>query len=182
MEQNLPIVAKKIWKMVQVIYFMLRKGISKGKLLSALNAMMRRGKIAGREAIHSLVSHHHTAASGRRDYEFTCGGSPSHRAFHLPFSLHRRRNSGGHPPAPISEEELMAAAVEMAVSAAASPALPGFGPSPMVRRLRVTDSPFPLGGVEEENCHVDEAAEEFIMKFYRDLRHQNSVACLSYYS
>ncbi|GER45008.1 Avr9/Cf-9 rapidly elicited protein 146 [Striga asiatica] len=157
MEQNLAMVAKKIWKLAQAIYFMLRKGFSKGKLLSAVNTMMRRGKVAGKEAIQNLIfhhHHHHAAAAGRRDYEFTCGG----------------RNSGGRP---LSEADLMEAAVVMAASAAASPALPGFGRSPLVRRLRVTDSPFPLRDVEE-SCHVDEAAEEFIMKFYRDLRHQNS--------
>ncbi|KAL8056135.1 hypothetical protein ABFX02_04G099700 [Erythranthe guttata] len=155
MEQNVPIVAKKIWKMVRVIYYMLRKEISKGKLFADLNMMMKRGKIAGKSAIKNLMlnhHHHHHAASpstsGRRshDYEFSC-------------------------------MDLMAAAVEMVNSAAAaSPVLPGFGPSPNVRKLRVTDSPFPLRDDVDEDCHVDEAAEVFIMNFYKDLRLQNSKA------
>lgn len=68
-------------------------------------------------------------------------------------------------------------ALEMLHSETASPALPGFGKSPMVRQLRITDSPFPLRDVEEDS-HVDEAAEEFISKFYKDLRRQNEVAAL----
>ncbi|KAI3463307.1 hypothetical protein Pfo_019970 [Paulownia fortunei] len=184
MEQNLPIVAKKIWKIVQVVYFMLRKGISKGKLLAALNMMMKRGKIAGKEAIQNLMFHHH-AASGRgfhdsnlafpyplNEYEFSCSNSPAYPIFHL----NKRKRSRAPPP---TEEVLMAAAMEMINSAAASPALPGFGPSPMVRQLRVTDSPFPLRDMEVDS-HVDEAAEDFIMKFYKDLRQQNSMAYLGY--
>lgn len=48
--------------------------------------------------------------------------------------------------------------------------LPGFGRSPMVRQLRVTDSPFPLK--DDGDAHsglVDKAAEEFIKNFYKDL-------------
>ncbi|EYU24717.1 hypothetical protein ABFS82_04G099200 [Erythranthe guttata] len=178
MEQNVPIVAKKIWKMVRVIYYMLRKEISKGKLFADLNMMMKRGKIAGKSAIKNLMlnhHHHHAAASpstsGRRshDYEFSC--SSNSPAAYYP---KKRRHSKSAQP---SEEDLMAAAVEMVNSAAAaSPVLPGFGPSPNVRKLRVTDSPFPLRDDVDEDCHVDEAAEVFIMNFYKDLRLQNSKA------
>lgn len=60
--------------------------------------------------------------------------------------------------------------------------LPGFGngKSPMGRQLRVTDSPFPLkngkGDAEEleEDVKVSKAAEEFIKKFYTNLRMQKS--------
>lgn len=64
-------------------------------------------------------------------------------------------------------------ALEMIQSETASPALPGFGRTPMVRQLRVTDSPFPLRDVEG-NSHVDEKADEFISRFYRDLRREAS--------
>ncbi|KAL1559105.1 hypothetical protein AAHA92_09486 [Salvia divinorum] len=162
MEQNLPIIAKKLLKIVKVIYSL------------HLSMLMKRGKIAGKAAIHSLISHHHPASTSERrlEYEFSCGKTPVHRGFHIPFHLNKRKQC--RP----TEEELMEAAVEMFHSAAASPALPGFGPSPMVRQLRITDSPFPLRDDEEDN-HVDEAAEEFITRFYKDLRQQNSV---SYYS
>ncbi|KAL7114123.1 hypothetical protein ACP275_04G100300 [Erythranthe tilingii] len=172
MEQNVPIVAKKIWKMVRVIYFMLRKEISKGKLFADLNMMMKRGKIAGKAAIKNLMLHHHHAAtpstSGCRSHDYEYFSCSSHSP------PKKRRNSKSAQP---SEEDLMAAAVEMMNSAAAaSPVLPGFGPSPNVRQLRVTDSPFPLRDDVDEDCHVDEAAEVFIMNFYKDLRLQNSKA------
>lgn len=58
--------------------------------------------------------------------------------------------------------------------------LPGFGKSPMVRQLRITDSPFPLK--DEGDSQVDKAAEEFIKKFYKDLKLQkNSTAFESPY-
>ncbi|KAI3455479.1 hypothetical protein Pfo_012142 [Paulownia fortunei] len=194
MEQNLPIIAKKFWNIVRVLYFMLRKGISKGKLFADLSMMMKRGKIASKAAIHNLMFHHHSTAaaastSGRRshdrhlsfpvpiyEYEFSCSNTPAHPTFHLPFHLNKRKHS--HAPPPI-DADLVAAALEMIRSAAASPVLPGFGPSPMVRQLRITDSPFPLRDIEEDN-HVDEAAEEFIMKFYKDLKRQNAMAYLGY--
>jgi hypothetical protein len=55
----------------------------------------------------------------------------------------------------------------------ASPALPGFGRSPMVRQLRVTDSPFPLQNDDEKDNQVDKAAEDFINRFYSQLRKQD---------
>ncbi|GER52112.1 Avr9/Cf-9 rapidly elicited protein 146 [Striga asiatica] len=196
MEQNLPIVAKKFWNIVRVIYFMVRKGIiSKGKLLADLNALMKRGKIAGKAAVHALVFQHHRrfaavvgGADGDRrlsfpdadrpgEYEFSCSSTPH---FGLPFNLGRRVRGQGKA-APTIDGELAAAVLEMIESAAASPALPGFGRTPAVRQLRITDSPFPASWDAEgegSNYPVDEAAEEFIMRFYRDLRRQNDVARL----
>jgi len=55
----------------------------------------------------------------------------------------------------------------------ASPALPGFGRSPMARQLRVTDSPFPLREDDEKDNQVDKAAEDFINRFYSQLRKQD---------
>ncbi|GFP85659.1 hypothetical protein PHJA_000709600 [Phtheirospermum japonicum] len=162
MEQNLPLITKKIWKIIRVVYFMLRKGISKGKLLADLTSLMKRGKIAGKAAIQNLMFHHHPVA-GRpaggppNAYEFSCSNSP------IVFGhfTSKRKNSGAATPP-----------FDFATVAAAL-ALPGFGPSPMVRQLRITDSPYPLRDLEEDN-HVDEAAEEFIMKFYKDLKKQNA--------
>ncbi|KAI3671590.1 hypothetical protein L1987_52001 [Smallanthus sonchifolius] len=63
-------------------------------------------------------------------------------------------------------------AMEMIHSDTTSPAWTGFGRSPVVRQLRVTDSPFPFCNVDEDN-HVDEAAEQFIIRFYNDLQRKN---------
>ncbi|KAI5651245.1 hypothetical protein M9H77_37250 [Catharanthus roseus] len=209
MEQNLPIIAKKFWHMVRVVFFMLRKGISKGKLMIDLNMLMKRGKIAGK-ALQNLMFHHShnwvasaaaaaASTSHRRPhggglppdaapvneyYEFSCSNSPAVNfpSFHLPFLLskkskHHNHNIFSSNHAPPTEEDLTAVlkALEMMHSETTSPALPGFGRSPMVRQLRITDSPFPLKDVEEDS-HVDEAAEEFIKKFYKDLRRQNGMS------
>jgi hypothetical protein len=43
----------------------------------------------------------------------------------------------------------------------------------MVRQLRVTDSPFPLQNDDEKDNQVDKAAEDFINRFYSQLRKQD---------
>ncbi|EPS69755.1 hypothetical protein M569_05009, partial [Genlisea aurea] len=178
MEQNLPIVAKKFWSTVRALYVMLRKGISKHRLVSDLSAFLKRGKIAGKlAALNNFLFHHHHHGHSRRrlpvpppppeDYEFSCSNTPAH----FPYFIQHLKARGNH--APPLDFGLMADALEIFHSATASPALPGFGPSPAVRQLRISDSPFPLRGGDGDD-HVDEAAEEFISRFYRDLERQSS--------
>ncbi|XP_019193196.1 PREDICTED: uncharacterized protein LOC109187463 [Ipomoea nil] len=184
---NFPVVAKKFWSVVRTALLMLRKGIiSKTKLMLDINLVLKRGKIAGKTAIHNLMLFHlssssSTAAALRRssytathpnEYEFSCNDSP---AYQLPFSLHKKSK---HHHAPPTYEDILAAnavvkALEILHSETASPALPGFGRTPVVRQLRITDSPFPIREVDE-NDHVDEAAEAFISKFYKTLRRQSA--------
>ena len=154
-----------------------------------LNMMMKRGKIAGK-AISNLMFHHHhhhpdrhVSFSAPREYEFSCSNTPNY-AFHI---NNKRRNhhhshffTCAHAPATLDDDvatvnAVKALVLEMLNNEAvveASPALPGFGRSPMVRQLRITDSPFPLRDIDEDS-HVDKAAEEFIQKFYKELRQQN---------
>ncbi|MCD7452201.1 hypothetical protein HAX54_015482 [Datura stramonium] len=186
MDQKLPVIAKKFWKIVRVAYFMLRKELSsKRKLMLDLNLLMKRGKIAGKAVFQNLSFHGHYNNQGNRSlskefYEFSCSNSP---AFHLPFNLNKRINKQNHHAIPAIEHDdvpVMNAAVwkalEMLQSETASPALPGFGRTPTVRQLRVTDSPFPLRDADEGDIisHVDEKADEFISRFYRDLRREAS--------
>ncbi|KAG6415794.1 hypothetical protein SASPL_123212 [Salvia splendens] len=103
------------------------------------------------------------------------GKIASKAAIHNLMFHHSRRRSS-HPA---FDSDTMA---EIFSSAVASPALPWFGPSPLVRQLRITDSPFPVTDAEAEaDNFVDEAAEEFIAKFYDDLKRQNSSMFLEYY-
>ncbi|PHT79381.1 hypothetical protein T459_17433 [Capsicum annuum] len=187
MDQKLPVLAKKFWKVVRVAYFMLKKGLSsKRKLMFDLNLLMKRGKIAGKTAIQNLMFHDHNNTQGQHSsskeyYEFNCSNNP---AFHLPFNLNKRINKHSDNEHVIEEHDdvsMMNAAVlkalEMLQSETASPALPGFGRTPTVRQLRITDSPFPLrDGADEGDMmsHVDEKADEFISRFYRDLRKEAS--------
>ncbi|KAH0666480.1 hypothetical protein KY285_027686 [Solanum tuberosum] len=183
MDQKLPVVAKKFYKIVRVAYFMLRKGLSsKRKLMFDLNLLMKRGKIAGKAVFqnlmfqgHNNINHGHQSSS-KEYYEFSCSNSP---AFHLPFHINKRINK--HNQTEHDDVSMMNAAVlkalEMLQSETASPALPGFGRTPTVRQLRITDSPFPLTSDTDNGemiNHVDEKADEFISRFYRDLRREAS--------
>ncbi|KAL4583840.1 hypothetical protein LXL04_008425 [Taraxacum kok-saghyz] len=193
MEQNPKVLAKNVWSLVRVAYFMLRKGVSKRKLLLDLNMMIKRGKIAGK-ALQNLMFHHHHMnreffTTNHRshhlsfpspppgEYEFSCSNSPATSNSH--FSIFKNHHSNSKP----SEENLdmmavnaVLQAMEMIQSENSSPALPGFGSTPVVRQLRVTDSPFPLSSTVEEDNQVNEAADHFISRFYKELRLQNSKA------
>ncbi|KAH7565301.1 hypothetical protein ACOSP7_020387 [Xanthoceras sorbifolium] len=198
MEQNLQVIPKRIWSIARAVFFMLRKGLSK-KILVDLNMMLKRGKIAGKALGKLMHSHHHHSHShshsrrvsshvGPHEYEFSCSNTPAY-TFPSIGHLTKRKliNSNffgcAHAPptleddAPASAVNAMKAVLEILnnnemVAVEASPALPGFGRSPFVRQLRITDSPFPLRDVDEDNGFVDKAAEEFIEKFYRELRKQ----------
>ncbi|KAM7480487.1 hypothetical protein LguiA_028700 [Lonicera macranthoides] len=208
MEENLPaVIAKRFWSIMRVALLVLRKGISKRKLMLDLNMMMKRGKIAGK-ALQNLMFHHHhhhhhawsSSPLNRRhlpfppqvgEYEFSCSNSPANPNTHshslFPFHLTKRNKPHNHPHffscthahAPSTDDDLntVVKALEMLNSEGASPELPGFGRSPTVRQLRITDSPFPLRDIDEDR-HVDEAAEEFIIKFYNELRQQNRMSPL----
>ncbi|XP_018843229.1 uncharacterized protein LOC109007832 [Juglans regia] len=185
MEPNVQVIAKRIWSIVRVAFFMSRKGISKRKLMLDLNMAMKRGKIAGK-AISNLMFHHHHASNSAapREYEFSCSNTPSY-AFHL--NNKRRHHSHSHffacaqEPVTLDDDTATVNAVKAvllemlnnneSVAVEASPALPGFGRSPMVRQLRITDSPFPLRDADEDP-YVDKAAEEFIERFYKQLKQQ----------
>ncbi|XP_028076153.1 uncharacterized protein LOC114278334 [Camellia sinensis] len=193
---NLPVAAKRLWHIVRVLYFMVRKGISKRKLMVDLNMMMKRGKIEGK-AIHNLMFHHnhysstfnrqshdrHLSFSAPHEYEFSCSNSPAVFPFNLSKQCKHHKHSHFFPctHAPPTDDDILTVDAspmmvhDMLYSELSSPALPGFGRSPMVRQLRITDSPFPLRDVDRDS-HVDEAAGEFIAKFYNDLRKQNTVA------
>nr|GFA15055.1 hypothetical protein [Tanacetum cinerariifolium] len=179
MEQNQSVLAKKVWSMVRVAYYMLRKGISKRKLLLDLNMMVKRGKIVGK-AMQNLMFHNHKFSTKHHSHDSNNLSFPSPPRSEYEFSCTYSPASGNKK---VEDLDIMAInavlmkAMALVHSENASPALPGYGRSPMVRELRVTDSPFPLISSMDEDSHmVDEAAEKFISRFYNDLRRQNITA------
>lgn len=198
MESNLPVISKRVWNMVRVAFFMLRKGMSKGKLMMGLNMMLkRRGKLAGK-AIANLMFHHHghnhggSTSSRRshhqftasREYEFSCSNTPNH--FFPIGKRHRSHNHSHnnfstsaqtphtHDDDDVATMSAMKAVLEMLNNdQTIVEASPAFGHSPMVRQLRVTDSPFPLKDDDEKDNQIDKAAEDFINRFYSQLRKQD---------
>ncbi|CAJ2676273.1 unnamed protein product [Trifolium pratense] len=188
-------VAKKLWNMVRVLLFMIRKGIAKTKTMVDLNLILKRGKLAGKGLINTLILNHQLYYSSLTcrshdninsfispcEYEFSCSNTPVNPLYHSSrrFSKSRQR----HNDVSIMKNnniDVQKVFIEMMLNnekveaVADSPlvALPGFGQSPVGRQLRVTDSPFLLED-EEDSHHVDKAAEEFINNFYKDLNRQN---------
>lgn len=125
-----------------------------------------------------------------REYEFSCRDTPLYTHY---FPKKRKKNhqkNNTHqyympPPLPLEEceninledvnnvleimlrnEEVIGGENE---NYTPSPLL--LGRSSGVRQLRITDSPFPVQ-IMEDDKHVDQAAEDFIMKFYSQLNKQ----------
>ncbi|PKA46836.1 hypothetical protein AXF42_Ash015730 [Apostasia shenzhenica] len=184
-------IAKKLWHKIRVLYYMLRKGISKRKLaMINLYLLLVRRKIAGK-SLRNLIAfhhhHHHATGNGNffsfdcREVEFGCS--------HTPSCITKTRNGRRNEKYDSYDAAAVAKAFEMLnaevsddmewvfLSPSPSPGMMwGFGRVPTARRLRVTDSPFPAGAEEEASAvdggTVDKEAEEFIRRFYEQLRQQ----------
>ncbi|KAH0773187.1 hypothetical protein KY290_010324 [Solanum tuberosum] len=150
-----------------------------------IKLMMKRSKIGSYKAVVQNLMfhfHHHNQNKNLRSdhvesgnlpfcpphedeyYEFSCTSSPN---------LDMKKHTTSHEEdVVVMNAAVMRAALEMIKGETTSPDnyFRGFG-----RQLRVTDSPFPVRDeVEEVDNHVDEKADEFISKFYRNLRRQSS--------
>ncbi|XP_056698763.1 uncharacterized protein [Spinacia oleracea] len=190
MEQNVQVVTKKLWHVVRVAFFMVRKNMSKRKLLLDLKYLtMKRPKLAGKLYAGKLAHHHRPSGA----YECNCTNTPSNpNYFAFQFNNNERAHKNkDYTSSPIYEEveecEIHAVnkVLEMIMTPNSqiddiegsplpyfySPVLDGFGlgRTPIVR---VTDSPYPLHDNEVGNYKVDEAAEEFIQRFYNHLKQQ----------
>ncbi|KAJ8768638.1 hypothetical protein K2173_023542 [Erythroxylum novogranatense] len=194
MEASSQEVAKKLWHIVRAVVFIIRNGISKSRVLVDLHKLLKRGNKLVEKAIGNLITfhiHHSSSFSCRsddalsfvspREYEFSCSNSPAFYSIH---THHKRKRHPLHHRFPksyknndvptVAAVQKMLEMLNKEVVVEASPlTLPGFGKSPMVRQLRITDSPFPLKD-EENNGQVDKAAEDFIQKFYKNLKLQKS--------
>ncbi|KAK1434142.1 hypothetical protein QVD17_11060 [Tagetes erecta] len=163
MEQNVPVVANKVWSLVRAMLFMIKKNICKRKLLLELNTIIKRGK-----------------ALQNRDpptdhYEFSCSNTPVNPLSIFTTNKKHKKTSHKIKSTTINKEhDTDRIFVDPAVIKALEmlTASPRIGKSPVVRPLRVTDSPFPLSNGEDDDSYVDEAAEKFIMKFYNELRRE----------
>ncbi|KAL1212422.1 hypothetical protein V5N11_009520 [Cardamine amara subsp. amara] len=202
MDQNVPI-SKKLWNIVRFLLYMIRKGVSKHKLIADFNATLKRGK--------NLMFHHrrrvrpaaatasdalNATASLRQEYEFSCSNTPNY-SFPFPNMAFMKKKSHnslfacGQSPQTLDDDAAAARAVlellngvgdkgnvtPADLTVALSPYFPGFGQTPLVRPLRVTDSPFPLTPENGDvaNRHVDKAADDFIKKFYKNLNQQKKM-------
>ncbi|XVE97594.1 hypothetical protein REPUB_Repub03eG0032900 [Reevesia pubescens] len=185
MEPSPPFIAKKLSNLARLSFFMLRKGFSKSKLvLDDLQFLMKRGKFMGK-ALNELimVTNHASMSCKSRDvhmsfvspmeYEFSCTTSPTHQPY-IPFHASKRKHR--YPYTRSRNRDGMVFGAMGCKDA-------GDYESPLVvpkgRRVHIrNESPLVLNDHEDEEFRVDEAAEEFIQSFYKQLRLQKWLAVL----
>ncbi|CAL9124663.1 unnamed protein product [Musa acuminata var. zebrina] len=178
MELHSHVTAKKLWGYLRVAFFMMRKGfISKRKLLMDVNLLMKRGKLLGK-SLGSLMfqfhHHHHSRPEiptfAPCEYEFSCSNSPN------PVFYHAKRRHSYFPCLHAVVEEADDTPRRAAVD------LPRLGQRTSLSSpfsVRVSDySSEEEDGLSQEE--VDDEAEEFIKRFYEQLRAQSRVALLQY--
>ncbi|CAA7037109.1 unnamed protein product [Microthlaspi erraticum] len=182
MEQNAQVAAKRLWKIVRIVFCVLKNGTVKSKLMLDLKMLKRGNKaITNLRRRSSFTGSADVSSSTRvRDYEFSGRNIRTIDPFAY-MSKRKRRVHGGYD----NDDDAVAAAVKkvfellgendtktVAVAADGESPLTDF---PAVRQLRVTDSPFPLDDGGDHDHMVDKAAEEFIKKFYKNLKLQKQM-------
>ncbi|MED6137924.1 hypothetical protein PIB30_069552 [Stylosanthes scabra] len=195
-----PLVAKKLLNMLRIVMIMLRKGISKSKLISEFHLFLKRGKIAATKAF--TLHHHYAAAFTRRrstfhhhnnknlsfyprEYEFSCSSTPATINRHCHSHEEDSTLSAVHKVLHMLNNNDSEMVMEVA-SYYSSPLMqlpPGFEKNPNNKQLRITDSPFPLKDYDDDDgAKIDIAAEEFIKRFYKNLHSQLTNSPYSYHN
>lgn len=162
MDSQPTVVIEKVSKTVRLLGFMLQNGVSKSnRVMQDIQEMMKRGKNIGKTLNNVMVKHHEALTCRPRDadmyfispleYQFSCSSSPP------------RLSRGG---ASSSRRKLLSPAKEevrrqMKVCR---------GSGNERRRVKMTT--VSRETEKEKEFHVDQAAEEFIDRFYRELRLQ----------
>ncbi|KAI4350408.1 hypothetical protein L6164_004866 [Bauhinia variegata] len=200
-----PVVAKRLRNVLRITFFMVRKGlISKRKLIMDMNLMMKKGKLLRKSLSNLMSSHHHHSKSvargsyGLQEYEFSCSNSPNPVFFHV----HKRKHHFNFPcinaPEVIEEEPKLTALQSEDPKAVvlvpktpeytfnfrfdASDFAPGEKKSPLLSPFSVRISNYSSEDENEQggNSQVDDQAEDFIRRFYEQLRNQSRVQLLQY--
>ncbi|KAJ0864808.1 hypothetical protein HanRHA438_Chr12g0533861 [Helianthus annuus] len=187
--------AKKLWAIIRAILYMIKKG-SKNIPWFELHMLLKRStKIAGKAIGNLLLDHQtltcrpnniHNTVVAPLAYEFSCSNTP---LFHHKRKHNKRSHYSHHSHYSHNNHELTVNNVKKVFdilnSYESDPekspmTLLGFGESPNVRQLRVTDSPFPENNnmEEEDVIQVDMKAEEFIKNFYKELLQQKKRAAV----
>ncbi|KAG8367352.1 hypothetical protein BUALT_Bualt16G0063200 [Buddleja alternifolia] len=138
-----------------------------------LHMLVKKGKIASKALTCQSNDSVNMSFISPRDYEFSCSNSPI-----FPSKRKTHHHNQYQADQELKVMQKMFDILNRYDVVEASP-LPGFGPSPVVRQLRVTDSPFSeMKEITEKQQQVDKDAEEFINKFYKDLKNQKKIAAL----
>ncbi|KAF3327638.1 Cotton fiber expressed protein [Carex littledalei] len=190
MELHSQTAAKKMWDYLRAVLFMLKvkSVISKRKLTMDVNIFMNRSKFIGKSITNLLAhKHHHSHHSIKQpsllnEYEFSCNNSPNPLCFHAK----KAHNKRGYFPClntPVvegSEEQDADIRTPLRLEYT-SQELCGLTTSASPFDVRVSDFSALEG---EESCNrnggVDSEAEEFIKRFYEQLKKQKEVGLLEY--
>ncbi|CAN1811450.1 hypothetical protein LINPERHAP1_LOCUS26222 [Linum perenne] len=196
-------VAKKVWQMARVVFFMLRRGISRSRIALDLTLIAKRGnKLAGKAIGNFLTfngiigSRHQTTITNNKpiasndavpgEYEFSCSNTPASNSFistFFNFNINKRNKNYHEDVTTVAtvqrmleminhnnnnnNEAIQSSSPEANfVSAAATP-LPWLGK----QQGRIMESP-------SEGGQVDKAADEFIRRFYMDLKSEKAVVMM----
>ncbi|WOL09139.1 hypothetical protein Cni_G17892 [Canna indica] len=192
-------------KIMMDLNLLLKRGKIAGKVLGNLVTFHHHHHHGGAAAMYAALTCRsmdpNRSFYSPREVEFSCSNTPSYPSLHAikrkaRYHHHHHRPRYDYDAAAVAKaleilnSELSDAEEEPSV-ASPSPApanyWSNFGKSPAgVRQLRITDSPFPLKEEEEEEeemegC-IDQEAEEFINKFYEQLRLQQLIPATPEYS
>lgn len=189
--------AKRFWNVLRIAFFMIRKGLmSKRKILMDMHFMMKRGKVYGK-SLGNLMFHHSRDSNhggfGLKEYEFSCSNSPANPVFfHIPrrkFQIHMPHFPCINPHAIKEDEEEEPNAIVLpqlnysgeyftkdCLDHKDFPAMEKLSPmlSPLSRRISC------YSGEEDNDFQVDRQAEEFIARFYEQLRLQHNSSFMQY--
>ncbi|KAF6997760.1 hypothetical protein CFC21_013947 [Triticum aestivum] len=162
-------VGRRLWRLARTVVYLLRRGVlSSGRKLAM---DLHRSRDASK-ALGGFVNFHRRAAARSRsssvaakcldDEAAGCYNSYDAADIARVFEM---LNDSGHL---FHDEDGLAAATP----SSAAWASPAFGRSAATGQLRIIDSPFTAG----EHQQVDRKADEFIRRFYQQLRAQKSVS------
>ncbi|KAK7336202.1 hypothetical protein VNO77_16736 [Canavalia gladiata] len=211
MEVHSPVVAKRLWNVLRVTFFMIRKGlISKRKMIMDMNLMIKKGKVV-RKCVSNFMSFHHnhhhknsksvTRGSFGVHYEFSCSNSPNPVFVHMGKLKHHFSFPCIHAPEVLEEKghqfsfevenDTPKAVVTVGnktpeytlnFSFDASDFGCGEKKSPLLSPFSVRVSNYSALDENEEvgNAQVDDQAEDFIRRFYQQLRTQSPMQFLHY--
>lgn len=184
-------VTKRLWNIVKMAFLLLRKGsVLKRKLMVDIHLMMKRGKVLLGNLLlnHSLHSLGRSPMSGfgLNDYEFSCSNSPAPFSFHKHHSYFSSiaRFSCIQPRALDEELDGKSNAVVISQSEYFTKSNVDLSNLPVVLNGSRPLSPFCRSKEElfadQADPQVDRQAEEFISKFYEQIRLQRQVSLLRY--
>ncbi|OIW09438.1 hypothetical protein TanjilG_07823 [Lupinus angustifolius] len=194
--------AKRLWNVLRITFFMIRKGlISKRKMIMDINLMMKKGKVL-RKSLSNLIhlNHNHSKSImgrgrfGVQDYEFSCSNSPNPVFLQIPKRKHHFNFPCIHSHEVYEEEPHLSALEEVEsvepMTLVLVPKTPEYAfnfrfdasdfghgekKSPLLSPFSVRISNYSALDENEEivNGQVDDQAEDFIKRFYEQLRKQS---------